>query len=60
MELKIINVNESNLIGIAKDPTAYVLKKLGLFDRVMMIPAGDASVEDLLSEKNLVVQIIEK
>jgi hypothetical protein len=60
MELGIIKVDAANLMNILTDPNVYVIHKYAFLDRVEMSPIKKVDVEDVLSDKNLVVRIITK
>ncbi len=60
MELKIIKVCAHNMMDIVTDPKVYVIRK-GYFGKGLMLqPISEAPIEEILSEKNLVVRITVK
>lgn len=52
-----IKVDESNAIEVMKDETMYVFIYLSVFNHAIMKQAKNCTLNDLLSEDNLVVQI---
>ena len=60
MEMEIIKVKACNMMCIVTDPNVYVIRK-GYFGKgVMLTPIAETPVEEILSEKNLIVRITVK
>lgn len=57
MNISVVGVNKTNLMGVITDNSVYVIKKDCFRPGWIMEPIGKADVKDLLSEDVLIVKI---
>lgn len=57
MNISVIGVNKANLLETINDSSVYVIKKSYFADDYQMIPIKKADVNDLVSDKVLIVRI---
>ena len=61
MNISIIEVTKENMMNIVTDDSVYVIKRdLLKKDRFVMKPVKGANVEDLMSDKAVIIKIAEE